>query len=89
MDKFSPSEGELLSEERTKTEPGALATRSWFPLHPSLGSRGPGRYSPVRICVGLDKRLPKTVEARMRSPLRIRASNKVIDLSINDQAVRN
>ena len=29
---------------------------------------------------------PKTVEARTRSPLRIRASNKVIDLSIGDHA---
>jgi hypothetical protein len=29
----------------------------------------------------------KTVEARMRSPLRIRASNKVIDFSIGDQAL--
>jgi hypothetical protein len=31
----------------------------------------------------------KTVEARTRSPLRIRASNKVIDFSIGDQAHRN
>ena len=31
----------------------------------------------------------KTVEARMRSPLRIRASNKVIDFAIGDQLYRN
>ncbi len=31
----------------------------------------------------------KTVEARTRSPLRIRASNKVIDFSIGDQLYRN
>ena len=32
------------------------------------------------------RKLLKNVEARMRSPLRIRAPNKVIDFSIGDQA---